>query len=108
VYNYTAIRRTVMANSKKDKEIEQQLDEYFKKKFKKLENWDKDNKKSKSNNSAHGSAGALYFVGFIGSLVYWMQAAIGFGAVVTGFLKAMVWPAYIVYKLLESFYGVVI
>lgn len=97
-----------MANSKNDKEIEQQLDAYFKKKFKKLENWDKDNKKNKSNNSAHGSAGALYFVGFIGSLVYWMQAAIGFGAVITGFLKAMVWPAYIVYKLLESFYGVVI
>lgn len=57
--------------------------------------------------STHGTAGALYFVGFIGSLVYWMQAAIGFGAVVTGFLKSLVWPAYIVYKLLESFYGVV-
>lgn len=55
-----------------------------------------------------GSAGALYFVGFIGALVYFMQAADGFGAVITGFLKAMVWPAYVVYKLLESFYGVVL
>ena len=64
--------------------------------------WDK-----KSANSSHGTAGALYFVGFIGSMVYWMQAAVGFGAVVTGFLKSLVWPAYIVYKLLESFYGVV-
>ena len=53
-----------------------------------------------------GSAGALYFVGFIGALVYWWQAAIGIGAVLTGFLKAMVWPAYVVYKLLESFYGI--
>jgi hypothetical protein len=54
-----------------------------------------------------GSAGALYFVGSIGALIYFMQAANGFGAVITGFLKAMVWPAYVVYKLLESFYGVV-
>jgi hypothetical protein len=74
-----------------------------------MKNWDWNSKDSKKKvNSSHGSAGALYFVGFIGALVYWMQAAVGFGAVVTGFLKALVWPAYIVYKLLESFYGVVI
>jgi hypothetical protein len=64
--------------------------------------------KSSSSSANHGTSGALYFVGFIGALVYWMQAAVGFGAVVTGFLKALVWPAYIVYKLLEQFYGVVI
>lgn len=63
--------------------------------------------KGKNVNSAHGTGGALYFVGFIGALIYWMQAAVGFGAVVTGFLKACVWPAYIIYKLLENFYGVV-
>jgi hypothetical protein len=68
--------------------------------------WCKQN--TKNDASKHGTAGALYFVGFVGALVYWMQAAIGFGAVVTGFLKALVWPAYIVYKLLESFYGIVI
>jgi hypothetical protein len=63
--------------------------------------------KNKKVSTAHGTSGALYFVGFIGSLVYWMQAAVGFGAVCTGFLKSLVWPAYAVYKLLESFYGVV-
>ena len=68
--------------------------------------WCKD--KSKNVNSNHGTSGALYFVGFVGALVYWMQSAIGFGEVVTGFLKAMVWPAYVVYKLLENFYGVVL
>lgn len=62
---------------------------------------------SKNSGASHGTAGALYFVGFIGSLVYWMQAATNFGAVLTGIFKSMVWPAYIVYKLLESFYGVV-
>ncbi len=69
--------------------------------------WMKDCKNKPSSNAYHGSAGALYFVGFIGSLVYWWQAANGFGAVVTGLLKSMVWPAYIVYHLLVMFYGVV-
>lgn len=64
-------------------------------------------KNKNSNASTHGTSGALYFVGFIGSMVYWMQAATGFGAVVTGFLKSLVWPAYVVYNLLESFYGIV-
>ncbi len=68
-----------------------------------LKEWCKE--KGNSNASTHGTSGALYFVGFIGSLVYWMQAATNFGAVITGFLKSMVWPAYIVYKLLEGFYG---
>ncbi len=71
-------------------------------------NWDSDKKKDKKVNSSHGTAGSLYFVGFVGALVYWMQAAVGFGAVITGILKALVWPAYIVYKLLEQFYGVVV
>lgn len=73
-----------------------------------MKNWNWDSKKTKKVDSTHGSAGALYFVGFVGALVYWTQAAVGFGAVVTGFLKALVWPAYIVYKLLEQFYGVVL
>lgn len=71
------------------------------------ENWKKWGTMKSSDKSSHGSGGALYFVGFIGSLVYWTQAAIGFMAVVTGFLKSMVWPAYIIYKLLENFYGIV-
>ena len=57
--------------------------------------------------ASHGGNGALYFFGWVGSLIYFMQAAVGFGAVVTGFLKSLVWPAYVVYKLLEQFYGVV-
>ncbi len=65
--------------------------------------WGK-NKKNRYKNPG-GGGGMLYCVGFVGSLVYWLQVAVGFGAVVTGFLKAGVWPAYIVYKLLESFYG---
>lgn len=57
--------------------------------------------------ASQGGNGAIYFFGFVGALIYFMQAADGFGAVITGFLKSLVWPAYVVYKLLESFYGVV-
>lgn len=67
--------------------------------------WGKNKNKEKSGHDSSG--GALYFVGFIGSLIYWLQAASGFVAVVTAVLKSMVWPAYVVYKLLEGFYGAV-
>lgn len=61
--------------------------------------------KPKSSAANSGSAGALYFVGFVGAIIYWFQAANSFGGYFFGFLKALVWPAYIVYKLLETFYG---
>lgn len=92
-----------MANSKpQEPELE------IKAKLSNADEWKTWHKTKHSKNAAnHGTSGALYFVGFIGSMVYWMQAAVGFGAVCTGFLKSLVWPAYVVYKLLESFYGVV-
>jgi hypothetical protein len=68
--------------------------------------WGK-HKKGKIKHSSNSGSGALYFVGFLGAFIYNMQAAVGFGAVVTGLLKSFIWPAYVVYKLLESFYGVV-
>ncbi len=52
-----------------------------------------------------GDGGGIWFAGFLGSLVYYMQAATGFGSVLTGALKALIWPATIVYELLEGFYG---
>lgn len=55
--------------------------------------------------ASDGSSGAVYGLGFIGALVYFMQAATSFGSVISGFLKALVWPAYVVYKLPEQFYG---
>ncbi len=67
--------------------------------------WMKERKGMSGSKSHHGSAGALYFVGFIGSIIYWWQAANNFGAVVTGLLKSMVWPAYVVYHLLAMFFG---
>ena len=43
----------------------------------------------------------VYCVGFIGALIYFIQHAHSFWAGVLGILKAMVWPAFVVYKLLE-------
>ena len=92
------------ATSKKDPELEFNAKwsgpEFWKE-------WGKDKKGKKGHGGSGGSGGALYFVGFLGALVYYMQRADGFGEVITGFLHALVWPAYVVYKLLESFYGVV-
>jgi len=43
---------------------------------------------------------AIYGLGFIGALVYYIQHATSFWVGVLGFLKALVWPAMLVYKLL--------
>jgi hypothetical protein len=44
--------------------------------------------------------GAIYGLGFIGSAIYYLQNSVGFGNGVLGILKAIVWPAILVYKLL--------
>jgi len=44
---------------------------------------------------------AIYGMAFIGALVYFIQHATTFWAGVLGFLKAIVWPAILVYKWLE-------
>ena len=45
--------------------------------------------------------GAVYGLGLIGALVYFIQHATTFGDGLLGVLKALVWPALVVYKALE-------
>lgn len=52
-----------------------------------------------------GTAGAVYGLGFIGAAVYFISNATGFWNGVLGFLKAIVWPAFLVYEMLKSFYS---
>jgi hypothetical protein len=52
-------------------------------------------------NSGTGIAGAAYFMGLIAAAIYYIQNAVSFGTGVLGFLKALVWPAFLVYNLLE-------
>ena len=56
----------------------------------------------KNNNSSHASGGAVYGLGFIGAAVYFISQAATFGAGVVGFLKALVWPAFLVYEALKA------
>jgi hypothetical protein len=49
------------------------------------------------------SSGGIYFLAFIGAAVYFIQQAASFWGGVLGILKAMVWPAFLIYKLLEFF-----
>lgn len=46
-------------------------------------------------------SGAIYGLGFIGSLVYFLSTATGFWIGVLGVLKAIVWPVFLVYGLLK-------
>lgn len=45
--------------------------------------------------------GAVYGLGLIGALVYFIQHASSFLDGVIGVLKALVWPAFLVYSLLD-------
>jgi hypothetical protein len=49
----------------------------------------------------HHSGNAIYGLGFIGAAIYFISHATGFWMGVVGFLKALVWPAFMVYHLLQ-------
>ncbi|MFA5061723.1 MAG: hypothetical protein WC526_01090 [Patescibacteria group bacterium] len=48
-----------------------------------------------------GVSSGIYGLAFIGALIYYIQHATTFWMGVLGFLKALVWPAFLIYKLLE-------
>lgn len=45
--------------------------------------------------------GPVYFFGGLGTLIYYLQVAHGFWAVVLAFLKSIVWPAFLTHDLLK-------
>ena len=49
----------------------------------------------------HGAWGGAYFLGMIGAAVYYIQQSDTFWGVVLALLKALVWPAFLVYHLLK-------
>lgn len=52
-----------------------------------------------------GSSGAVYGLGLVGAAVFYISTATSFGVGALGVLKALVWPAFLVYGLLK-FLGV--
>ena len=51
----------------------------------------------------NGPAGAVYGFGFIGAVIYFISHATGFWLGALGILKAIVWPAILVYEALNYF-----
>ncbi|MFH1358575.1 MAG: hypothetical protein ABIH37_01675 [archaeon] len=56
--------------------------------------------------SPSSCGGCFYFLGFIGAVVYYIQNSTSFGSGVLGILKALVWPAILIYKLLGFLYSI--
>lgn len=55
----------------------------------------------KIRNCRPAQCGGIYGLGFIGSAIYYISTATGFWMGVLGLLKAIVWPAFLVYELLK-------
>lgn len=51
----------------------------------------------------HAECGGAYGLGMIAAAVYYIQHADSFWVGVVGVLKALVWPAFLVYKAMEFF-----
>jgi hypothetical protein len=47
------------------------------------------------------ACGSIYGLAFVGAAVYFIQHATSFWGGVVGLLKAIVWPAMLMYKLLD-------
>lgn len=52
--------------------------------------------------SSHAPHSAVYGLGLIGAVIYYISHATAFWPGVLGFLKALVWPAFLVYEALKS------
>ena len=68
----------------------------------KVNNLDKVMKKGKMKcNTGTKCGGFAYFLGFLGAVIYYTSTASGFWIGVLGFLKAVVWPVFLVFELLK-------
>ncbi len=57
---------------------------------------------SSSKGKNHYTSDAVYGLGFIGAAIYYISVATTFWIGVLGFLKAIVWPVFLVYEVLKS------
>lgn len=57
------------------------------------------NQKQRKINSGGGNA--VYSLGMIGALIYYLSTASGFWVGVLGVLKAIVWPAFVIFELMK-------
>ncbi|MBF6598215.1 MAG: hypothetical protein ITF98_08305 [Fermentimonas sp.] len=53
------------------------------------------------NRSNGSSSDAVYVLGVIGAAIFYISGATSFWMGVIGFIKALVWPAFLVYEVLK-------
>jgi hypothetical protein len=53
-------------------------------------------------NKSDGAMGFVLFVAWFGALVYFVQQSEGFWGFILAFLKACVWPAFLVHRAFEA------
>ena len=57
---------------------------------------------SEKKNNCRSSNNAIYGLGFIGAAIYYISTATGFWMGVLGFLKAIIWPLFLVWEAFKS------
>jgi hypothetical protein len=91
-----------MAKKTMDKDIEKGVEKGIVKGIestvKKYTTKSKDDKCSCTTNH---SGSCFYFLGFLGAAIYYISTATGFWDGVLGFLKAIIWPVFLVFELLR-------
>jgi hypothetical protein len=62
-------------------------------------------RKRTATQASAGGGNAVYGLGLIGALVYFWQQADSFGGYLVAILKALVWPAFLVYEAFQRLHG---
>jgi len=62
-------------------------------------------RKRTTNQVSAGGGNAVYGLGLIGALVYFWQQADSFGGYLLAILKALLWPAFLVYEAFQRLHG---
>jgi len=52
-------------------------------------------------NDSYKSCGGIYGLGFLGAAIYYISTAAGFWMGALGLVKALLWPAFLVFELLK-------
>ncbi|MBR9692636.1 hypothetical protein GOV07_01760 [Candidatus Woesearchaeota archaeon] len=55
----------------------------------------------KSSCNTKECGGCAYFLGFLGAAIYYISTATGFWGGVLGFIKAIIWPLFLVLEVLK-------
>lgn len=58
-------------------------------------------KEGESMKKEYVGGGTVYGLGFLGALLYYIQHSATFWIGILGFLKALVWPAFLIFKVFE-------